>query len=229
MRKLVSGVLVSVVVGASWLSGCGTDNGDPEVDAGVRTTTPKRDAGSSGAEDDAGSSGDLDSGSSGDNDGGSSGLPDGGSSSGGPVCNDTDDAGGSEAAAKGLPAVSDCDAQVTKSGVANGILDKDFYKFLGTDNFGFGCVVGATAGTTAAELEVCMFVKCKTGDTDFQGCTKGTQATSDIGMKGCCANSPGTVELDYNCTGTTDESGDFYMRVKARVDKCIPYTLSYGL
>ena len=118
---------------------------------------------------------------------------------------------------------------VTKSGVANGILDKDFYKFLGTDNFGFGCVVGATAGTTAAELEVCMFVKCKTGDTDFQGCTKGTQATSDIGMKGCCANSPGTVELDYNCTGTTDESGDFYMRVKARVDKCIPYTLSYGL
>lgn len=222
MRKIATALATSTLLALVWI-GCGTDNGDPEVDAGTAAPRQKYDAGNTEP--------DLDSGSAGED--ASTGEPDASTGDGGgnppPVCNDTDDAGGSEAAAKVLPVQSDCDGQVTKAGVANGIIDRDFYKFAGTDNFGFGCVVGATAGTTAADLEVCMFVKCKTGDTEFQGCTKGTAATSEIGTKGCCTNSPGTVELDYNCGGTTDEGGDFFMRVKARVDKCIPYTLSYGL
>jgi hypothetical protein len=127
-----------------------------------------------------------------------------------------------------LPGIDDCDGSGgTKTGVANGTIDTDFYHFKASDTL--GCVISPTASTKTTGIELCMFSKCLAGTgTDFKGCSKGTETTSSLGTKGCCVNTPGTLAYDYNCNGTTDESADVFIRVKGTTAACQVYSFAYN-
>ncbi len=212
---------VAVLAGALLvdLAACGTDNGRPdpleEVDA-TTTTTTKKDSGTSSAGD-SGATVEVDS-----------GVEDSGPPPDSGTCYDPGDPGGSESTAKDLPNIDDCDGSGgTKTGVAAGVVDTDFYHFKASDTF--LCTISPTASSKTAGLELCMFSKCQTGtSTDFQGCTQGTEKTSSLGVKGCCVNTPGTLAYDYNCNGTTDEAADVFIRVKGTTDACQVYSFSYN-
>jgi hypothetical protein len=165
----------------------------------------------------------------GDTDGGTSGGDtDGGTGGGGMMmtCNDPMDPGGSENTATALKNTDDCDGDGSSiKGVIDGMLDIDMYSLQAADTF--GCVIGPTSSTPSTDIQYCMFIKCQGGGMDFKGCSGSTQEKSDIGLDGCCLTQPGTLTIDYNCTGTTNDSIDVFIRVKGLKDACIPYTSTY--
>jgi hypothetical protein len=224
-RTRAKNVGASVLLGlafAAWL-GCATSNGDPTGDdtTGVPTdTTPTSKPTSTHPEFEASFPGD-DGGA--DPDGGST-DPDSGS---GLTCNDPNDVGGSEPSAKNLGTITDNDSDGSSfSGVVNGAADIDFYRFTGTDTFGYS--VDPTLTSASSGVEMCMYVACLGGSgIDFQGCTGGAQATSGIGNPGCCFTAPGSTTLSFNCLSTSDESATVFMRVKQTGNLCLPYTASY--
>jgi hypothetical protein len=167
-----------------------------------------------------GGGGDTDAG------GGGGGTMDGGGGGGGLMCKDTNDVGGTEATAKVLPGITDNDSDAaTVTGIVDGILDVDQYSLAGADTSLHQ--IDATATTPTAGVEMCMFAKCQKGVMNFMGCSGGTQAKNDIGMDGCCLTAPGTVVLSHNCTGTTDDSLNTFIRVKDLKNVCTPYSVTY--
>ena len=151
---------------------------------------------------------------------------------GGPVdtCYDPKDVGGTEGLAKGLPDRTDCDGSQKAEGISNGAVDVDVFKFHGQDKFSVtgSCTTHAKADVQAKALEVCMFVQCDNKDVDFQGCKSGNEKTFGA-MKGCCAATPATVEIDYTCNGSANDSATFYLRVSGSKDLCVPYTINYEM
>ena len=151
-------------------------------------------------------------------------------------CIDNGDPGGSENVATKPPDTDDCDNDYkTLTGVANGAVDVDFYRLSGNDkgisfSHPLGCSLdtdfqGETAGT-----EVCVFMRCKNSTVDaVKGCDKGTAATSEIGMKGCCAAAPAHALPKWDCKGLTDDdSADIFIKVRqVNGDKCLPYKVKY--
>lgn len=168
----------------------------------------------------------IDASSSTNNDGGTTKPGDSG-----PVdtCYDPNDIGSSEGTAKALADRTDCDDPQKAEGVANGAVDVDFFAFHGQDKFSVtgGCTSHPKADVQAKSLELCMFVKCDNDEVDFQGCKSGTAKTSASGFKGCCAATPGTVEIDYTCNGTSNDSAKFFMRVSGTKDICVQYSINY--
>jgi hypothetical protein len=163
----------------------------------------------------------------GDTDGGAGGGADGGGGGGMMMtCDDPMDPGGTENTAMALKNTDDCDGDGSSiKGVIDGILDIDMYSLQAADTF--GCVIGPTSSTPSTDIQYCMFIKCQGGGMDFKGCSGSTQEKSDIGLDGCCLTQPGTLTIDYNCTGTTNDSIDVFIRVKGLKDACIPYTSTY--
>ena len=143
-------------------------------------------------------------------------------------CIDKDDSGSSETLAKQLPATDDCDNdEKIVSGTMNGAVDVDFYKFNVTDRF--GCLFQPHFEAKTAATEVCVFVSCGSGAATINGCEGGVAATSEIGLKGCCASGPANVTPDWDCPGfTDDDSAQLFVRVKQPTGKaCLPYSWSY--
>lgn len=149
---------------------------------------------------------------------------------GGDTCVDNDDPGSAENVAKQLPPMDDCDNNLkTVKGVLNGAVDVDFYKVSGADKFGCSLDTEFSAATSGAEI--CVYARCKNATANaVTGCAAGVEDTSVIGMKGCCAATPGKATPEWDCSGVTDnDSADFMIRIKqaAGGDKCLPYTFSY--
>lgn len=207
---------------ALWV-GCGTDNGDPagseseDVPASAAGTgtsrsddTPPRPAFDATFDDDGGGT-----------------TPDGGA---GEPCLDPDDPGSSENVAKALPDTDDCDNNLKPvNGVANGAVDVDFFKLSGADKS--GCSIAASFELLSQGAEMCVFLQCKKGATNFDKCTNGTEVTSPLGVKGCCTTGPGKAIPAWSCGGLTqfDDSADMVFRVR-QLDggnACLPYSFSY--
>jgi hypothetical protein len=151
-------------------------------------------------------------------------------------CIDNGDPGGNESLATKLPDTDDCDnGMKTLTGTINGAVDVDYYKLSATDkgvsfSHPIGCSLDTDFQAETAGTELCVFMKCKNTTKDaVTGCEQGTQKTSDIGMKGCCAAAPGRAVPKWDCSGITDnDSADIFMRVRQiNGDKCLPYKVSY--
>jgi hypothetical protein len=160
-------------------------------------------------------------------------APDGGSGDPTPPdadqCIDNDDPGSAENVAKALPDTDDCDNSYKEAtGTMKGAVDVDYFKLSTADKF--GCSVDADFEGQTAGTELCVFARCKNSTVDaVTGCAQGVAATSDIGMKGCCAAAPGKAIPNWDCSGITDDdSADFFLRVKQiNGDKCLPYKVRY--
>jgi hypothetical protein len=152
--------------------------------------------------------------------------PSGGSAS----CVDDNDPGGSENLAKQLPPTDDCDNSFkTVKGVLDGAVDVDFYKLSGSDKF--LCSLDTEFSSGTASTEICVYARCKNATANaVSGCKQGTEDSSVVGMKGCCAAGPGKATPSWDCSGITDnDSADFLIRIRqeAGSDKCLPYSFSY--
>jgi hypothetical protein len=152
----------------------------------------------------------------------------------GDQCLDGEDPGATAPAARVLPDLDDCDSSGPGygghppiTGVMNGADDVDLYKFVGKDTF--GCNVGPVLVSPTSGLEVCMFVACSKGSTNFKKCTGGAQTTSDIGDPGCCVTTPAETQLDFSCGGftQTDDTATFFIRVKQTANLCLPYQFAF--
>ncbi len=162
----------------------------------------------------------------GDTDGGRGGVGTDGGGGSGLMCKDTNDVGNTNALAKVLPGITDNDSDAASvSSIIDGALDIDMFSLAGADTSFH--VINATIATPTAEVEVCMFAKCQKGVMNFMGCSGGIQTKNDIAMDGCCLTAPGTAVLNHNCTGTTDDSLNTFIRVKGLKNVCIPYSVNY--
>jgi hypothetical protein len=158
-------------------------------------------------------------------DGGASPAPDAA-----PACQDTTpEPGADEGAPLALAAIDDCDKSVASlRGVVAGQFDVDTYKFRGNDTY--LCRMAPKAVMSAPGVRLCMFVQCQAGTTNIASCTTGAPATSKTGLKGCCVDGPGEVNIDFDCNGSLDDAADFYMRVdQPNANLCVPYTVTYSL
>jgi hypothetical protein len=151
-------------------------------------------------------------------------------------CIDNGDPGGAENVATKLPDTDDCDDDMkTLTGIAKGAVDVDFYKLSATDhgvsfNHPFGCKLDTDFEAETAGTELCVYARCKNSTADaVTGCEAGAIATSEIGMKGCCAAAPGRAVPKWDCSGFgDDDSADFFLRVRQiNGEKCLPYKVKY--
>lgn len=145
-------------------------------------------------------------------------------------CIDKDDPGGSENVAHALPEISDCDNSYRSvAGTMKGAVDVDFFKLSAKDES--FCSLDTDFQAATAGTELCVFMRCKNSTVDaVTGCDQGTLATSEIGMKGCCAAAPGSAVPTWDCSGfTDDDSADVFMRVRPlnNADQCLQYTVKY--
>jgi len=213
-QSLVLGALLGVV---GWL-GCATSNGDPTDDVvptpSPTTKTPatspddgERPAFEAGFAEDAGNP---------DN------APDGG-----PTCADKNDPGSSENTAKVLPDTNDAQNDpITVSGVLNGPVDTDFYKLNVADTFGH--LLEPDTQLKTSGVEMCVFVKCPSGNSSNVTCKGGAvPKKSEIGTDGCCATGASAATPTWNCSGTNDGAVLFF-RVKQTANNCSPYSFTYA-
>ncbi len=217
-------LLGAFVVGSGWM-GCAA-NGDESDDPGALPMTP---TGTDEKKDGAGSDPDptnrpiFEAGF--EDTGNGDPTPDGGD-----TCVDKDDPGSSENTAKMLADTTDGQNDpIIVKGVLNGPVDVDFYSLKMSDTFGHS--VGADLQIASASTEMCVFMKCVSGTTNFSGCAQGVEQTSGIGDKGCCTSGPGKAIPSWSCGGFTqsDDSAQFYFRIKQpSSDKCLPYAFSYA-
>lgn len=220
LRRLA---LAAVTLVGVAVVGCSTDNGDVEDPAeapAVDTPTKEKKTDDEAPPD---FEADFDPPDAGDEPDGDTTPPDG------DQCIDKDDPGSSENVAKKLPETDDCDNNYkTVSGVANGAVDVDWYSLSALDKG--GCSIDADFEGQTAGTELCVYVRCKNATANpVSGCAAGVAATSDIGMKGCCAAAPARALPKWDCDGfTDDDSADFFIRVKQiNADKCLPYKFRY--
>jgi hypothetical protein len=127
-------------------------------------------------------------------------------------------------------AISDCDGDGGMvTGTIAGQNDIDWFTYEGDDTF--GCVVDPTRSFTQSEsgLRLCKFFECFSGNTEFS-CPSGTTAATSPGSRPGCCGTAGFDVTNLNCTGTTDEHVQVYLRVDrpgATAATCNHYSLSY--
>ncbi len=115
----------------------------------------------------------------------------------------------------------------TLKGTLRGNIDMDVFRFDGTQVLFHQPIPTATLKTSG--VDYCMFVVCKKGVTQLLGCPAGTRAKGAfVGMgKGCCRDKPGKLSVNFNCTGTTDESATVFMRLEQTENRCTDYEVTY--
>lgn len=145
-----------------------------------------------------------------------------------PVCADPDDIGGEDSPFK-LPSITDKDVTPPHklSGIISSKSDVDVYTYVGND--ASGSIIDFRATTTAANLEICAFIKCVKGTTSINACSKGAAAKNADGNPGCCDAT--SIAFDWNCKGLLqiDDSANMFIRVKPKVEMCMPYSVEYNL
>lgn len=163
------------------------------------------------------------------------GMSSSSSSSGGdsaPVCNPDDsiEPNNTEKTAYQLPNITDEDgAGGLLESILAGDQDKDWYWYKGTD-VAFAYVDPTASLATEMSLRLCIFVRCRVGQTPPVECNNSIDATSpDGGLPGCCnTGKEPYVMIDLTCAGDGDDSADVYMRVdQGYPEKCVPYDLEY--
>jgi hypothetical protein len=150
---------------------------------------------------------------------------------GGDTCIDRNNAGSTENTAKALPDTTDAQhTPIEVKGVLTSAVDVDFYSIKVKDTLFHILTADLKDGT--ASTEMCVFMRCASGTTNFKGCTDGVEKTSDIGDKGCCTGGPGKANPNWSCGGflQTDDSAQVYVRIKetAGAGACLPYSWSYA-
>ncbi len=132
-----------------------------------------------------------------------------------------------ESTAIDLGEIDDGDRSVIVSGSLHHPGDVDWYVYHGDDDFG-SMVDPARELVASGGLRLCKFVECDVGlaDTELE-CPVGTDyALSTMARPGCCDDTD--FELaDLNCTGTTEDSANVYIRVDQPSRECISYSISY--
>lgn len=151
-------------------------------------------------------------------------------SSGPPPCDDTgpsEPANDARAGAHFLGTINDNDSQGSDfAGVVASMGDPDWYRYEANDAFGF--VVDPSRSSVAPGLRICKYIQCKSGNTTFT-CPSNTSPDTVDGIAGCCWTGNASVEIvDLDCSGTTSENTNVYLRVDApsAVD-CLPYSVAF--
>jgi hypothetical protein len=130
-----------------------------------------------------------------------------------------------EAQASDLGSFNDCDDSGSMvQGVLDGVDDVDWYRYVGSDDF--GCVVDPTRLLTATHsLRLCKFAECTDGSTASVSCTDGSSpATSPDGRPGCCHTL--SFGMDVDCDAVSDDA-TIYIRLDTPGDACVVYDLEY--
>ncbi len=112
------------------------------------------------------------------------------------------------------------------SGTLSGAGDVDFFYHESVD--AYSCNIAPKAEILTDGVEVCVFPICKTGGKVSLKCTGGS-SLEELGVveQGCCRTGKGKIEMDYDCKGTTDESGRVYYRVTQKKTACTGYKFTY--
>ncbi len=133
-----------------------------------------------------------------------------------------------ESSAVKLTDINDCDGSGGSfAGVVSGGSDVDVFRYRGSDTF--GCVVDPTASTTEP-VRLCIFVRCTSFLTKINSCPKGLPQTwGTTGIDGCCADSGGSVQVDYTCTDVgTSDTADVFLRIdQPGGTSCQNYSVKY--
>lgn len=213
---------LTLLVGA-WLVGCAADASDPADDAD--RTSGRATAEPGDQDDDAEGAPAFDAQFS----------PDGGASGNTPptttaTCEDKEDPGTTEPLAKVLPETSNCNEKlIPQEGILKTASDVDMYKLAGKDSF--WCKLDSKFETASRGIELCVFARCQNSTANpVTGCKGGTEATSDLGWKGCCTDGPGDATPKVSCDGLglSSSSMDFFIRVKPKTaNVCVDYAFSY--
>lgn len=139
-------------------------------------------------------------------------------------CDTSDEPNDSEATAKLLSGIDDCDSSgSTLVGTLDGPDDADWFRYQGTDVF--GCVVDPTRSLTAdGGLRMCKFAECLSGAASVSCENGSTAAVSPKGNPGCC-HSQG-FGMDVDCPGADDDAA-----ISIRLDQgqggCVGYSVAY--
>jgi len=151
-------------------------------------------------------------------------------SSGPPPCDDTgpsEPANDARAGAHFLGTINDNDSQGSSfAGVVASMNDPDWYRYEANDALGY--VVDPSRTSVAPGLRICKYIQCKSGNTSFT-CPSNTSPDTVDGIAGCCWTGNASIEIaDLDCSGTTSENTNVYLRVDAptAVD-CLPYSVAF--
>jgi hypothetical protein len=213
--------LLGAVIAAGCWMGCGADNGDPtDDDPTVPTSTTPT------SKPDPTTPGDFEADfpDAGDDDASIDPTPDGGD-----TCIDNGDPGSAENAAKTLPDTDDSqNTAIDVTGVLSSSVDVDFYSLNASDTFGHELQPAFAIATPGTEM--CVFVNCLSGTTNFDSCSSGVAATSGGGFPGCCAAGPGQPIPSWTCGGFTqsDDSAQLFIRIRQTAEACTSYSFSYA-
>ena len=100
--------------------------------------------------------------------------------------------------------------------------DVDWFTFHGLDVFG-GVV--APGVEFAGDISVCLYADCDVGETEVE-CSDGSAGSvSEGGLSGCCSSSDFTIDL--NCSGTSSDDAQVYLRIDSDSLECEPYSLGF--
>jgi hypothetical protein len=139
-------------------------------------------------------------------------------------CDVSDEPNDSEATAKTLPAINDCDGNGSNLvGTLDGADDVDWFRYQGSDDF--GCVVDPTRALTAdGGLRLCKFAECLSGVAEVTCENGSTPAVSPKGNPGCCHSQGFGIDID--CPGIDDDA-IILMRLDQGQSPCVGYTVAY--
>ena len=157
------------------------------------------------------------------------------------TCDDSSDAGDSRWSPTNFSGRDDCDIyykSISEPIQVSG--DKDWYKFHVEDAWGCGTnpVMTATLTNLPKNYDLYVFYDCDSGNADVD-CKVGTKckwtANSFPDGSGCCSWNTGTasetIDVEFNCTGTTTDSGYVYIVVNPKdlgQYSCQPFKLKYN-
>lgn len=107
--------------------------------------------------------------------------------------------------------------------------DEDWFSYNGIDTTTITPQV-APARTLVADgsLRLCKFLECPDGiaSTEVTCPDNADLAMAPGGQPGCCAGE-GFAMPDFNCTGTTDDSAQVFIRIDQGGSQCVEYTVTY--
>ncbi len=145
------------------------------------------------------------------------------------TCTDPNDPGATEPLATKLDNTDDCNNDLIEhTGTLLTASDVDMYKLSAADKT--FCELDTRFESETQGTQICVFARCQNATANpVTGCSAGTEATSDLGWKGCCATGPGAATPTWDCSGITDnDSADFYIRIKpTTANSCVKYAFKY--
>lgn len=148
--------------------------------------------------------------------------------SSGAECDDVDGDNETPAGATALDEQA-CEADpATFDGVIAGSDDEDWLALPGVYTGNTECGNDDPVTSLALDddtLVVCGYLRCNDGNPTVGDCGDGSDANGPDGEPGCCGGS--SVQITFNCAGSTDESGTILVHVSAaNAVECAAYELT---